>query len=288
MHAPSSYCSILYIHPRENARCCATPFLSSAQAVHQIGDGGLEIHAVPVGLAGIQGSPDARHGVVRRQSQGVSHRLAPHQGAHAGGGEDVAGAVEAGGQVLGEIAAVGAGLLVIVHDAQLARLEADAGEGHVPGTQLRKGLEHLLDIGLVVLRPVGQSREEAGLREVGDDEVRLGAHLGHLRREILPEGGIELAVVRHHGVHHDQVVRRFEGVEKGADIADLFLGGQVPGVNGVKAQLLAAPVGGDGGDLVRQILAGEVLEHGMGGEHRRGDDGAFHAHGGDDGQGHGQ
>ena len=157
--------------------------------------------------------------------------------------------MEAGGQVVGKVAAVYAGLLVVVHDAQLARLKADAGEGHVPGPQGSQSLEHLFDIVLVLFGAVGQAGEQAGFGEVGQDQVGLGAHSGHLGGEVGAEGGVELTVVRHHRVHHNEAALPAKGVEEGANVVDLLGGGQIAGVDGVKAQFTLLPVGGNGGDL---------------------------------------
>ena len=196
--------------------------------------------------------------------------------------------MEAGGQVVGKVAAVYAGLLVVVHDAQLARLKADAGEGHVPGSQGSQSLEHLFDIVLVLFGAVGQAGEQAGFGEVGQDQVGLGAHSGHLGGEVGAEGGVELTVVRHHRVHHNEAAFPAKGVEEGAHVVDLLGGGQIAGVDGVKAQFTLLPVGGNGGDLVGEILAGKAGEHGVGGQHRRGKNGALHPHGRNDRQGHRQ
>lgn len=256
------------------------------QAADQVGDDLLKVNAVPAGLGISQSGADALHSVVGSQSQSVAQGLAPHQSTHAGGSKHITSAVDGYGQALIKVAAVLAGLLVVVHNAQLFRLKADTRQGHIPGTQLGQCLEHLADICFVVLRAIGQAGEQAGFGEVGDDHVRLGAYLGHLSGEIGAEGRVELTVVRHGRVDQNQVVRSFEGVKEGAHIAHLLFGGQVAGVDGVELEPLLLPVVGNGVDLVGEILTSEIFKHGVGREYRGGEDGTFYSHGGDNGQSH--
>ena len=95
-------------------------------------------------------------------------------------------------------------------------------------------------------------------------------------------------MIRHGGVHEDQGVGAFHGVEKVQHLPHLRGGGDIAGVQRVEVDMLGAPVGGDGRQLVGEIPADEAGKGGVGAEHRRGHDGALHAHRGDHRQRHGQ
>ena len=79
-----------------------------------------------------------------------------------------------------------------------------------------------------------------------------------------------------------------EFLEELHHLAALGRRGQVTGVDGVKTNLLGLPMVGNGRHLSRQIQAGKILEQSVGGQHRRGNHGTFHPHGGDDWQSHGE
>ena len=101
------------------------------------------------------------------------------------------------------------------------------------------------------------------------------------------EGGVELAVVGHDRIDEDEGVLTAKIGEDLFHDLDLFVAAEVAGVDGVKMDAFLFPVLGDRHELVGEILDGEILEHGVGGQHGRWQDGGLDAHGRDDWQGDG-
>ena len=140
----------------------------------------------------------------------------------------------------------------------------------------------------VVLSWIGDIEEVAGFGQVGNDDVRFAAELGHLLDKFRRETGVQRTVVCHGWVDQNQIFRCLELVKELGDDLQLPEGAQVAGVDGIHRHALCLPVGGDGEDLIGQIAEGEAIKCCVGGQHRRGDNCCLYAAGGDDRQSHRQ
>ena len=116
----------------------------------------------------------------------------------------------------------------------------------------------------------------------GDDETKA-----KVLKWFRGEYGTKTEARQELGVHKNEAVRRSEVLEKFYHPVALVWRGQIAGINGVKVDTLSLPVTGNRGDLVRQIQTGKVRKHGVCGQYSCGQGHAFHPHGGDHRQGHG-
>ena len=227
-------------------------------------------------------------GVICRQAQGLLPVQAPGHSADAGAGKNIPGAVEHSFHLLVGIIEKSILRPVVAQDARLAVAEVDAGQDADAGAEVRQAQQQGPGVGAVLPGAVGRARQECGFRDIGDDEVCLGAEAGHFLGKRVVKPGVEAAVVRHGGIDENQRLGALEVVDQLGDEVDLGEGAEVAGVDHVKPKALAAPMTGDGGDLIRQVLAGEAGEDGVGREDSRRQHRRFDAHGGDDRQGHRQ
>ena len=133
----------------------------------------------------------------------------------------------------------------------------------------------------------GRAGQQGGLGEIGQNQVRAGADLRHGLGEVRPKAGIKPPLIRHGRVRHHDVFSGAEILDEVHRLLALLLIGQVPGVDGVETQAQRLPVAADGLHLAGNIQAGITGKHGMGGQNCRGQNGALHPHGGEDGQGNG-
>ena len=121
------------------------------------------------------------------------------------------------------------------------------------------------DIVRPILCTVGRSGEQTGLCDIGKNNIRLGADLGHLCREASVKGGIQLSIVRHGRIDQNQIIFRAEAVKELTDLMALLAGSQIAGVDAVKGDLFSLPGLGNRLNLIREILAGKGFKHGVGG-----------------------
>ena len=149
-------------------------------------------------------------------------------------------------------------------------------------------MQQLAGHGLVHVLAVGRTGEETCLCQIGHGHVGPGHHPRHGGGEVGAKAGIELAVVRHGGVHEDHGIGAFYRVKEVQHLLHLGYGGDVAGIQRIEVDVLGLPVGGDGVKLVRQVAADKAGEGGVGAEDSGGHDGALHAQSGDHRQRHGQ
>ena len=246
----------------------------------------LELHAVPViGIA--LRDLDAGHGVIRGQHGRVVSVLPVHQRADKGGGVHVARPVAALGDLF--VLVVPRLRALAHHHAGPVRGVAHAGEHACFRAESREPVQQQGDIALVIALAVFRVREEAGLGDVRQDDVRAGAQGLHRLDVSRVEGGIEPAVVGHGRIDDLESARLEQRVENVSDVSDLLGGAEIAGVDRVEGDVLLAPVRGDGGDVLGQIAhreAGKARR--VRGEHGRGQDAGLCAGGGEDRQRHGQ
>ena len=150
------------------------------------------------------GLPDALQSIVHGDLQGAGEVFPIHQGAHTGGGEHIAGAVEAHRELFIEIAGIRVCGGVIGHGADLAGGKADAGEHGGFTAQAGELLQQIPDIGFIVVVPhVVNPQHKGGLSEVGDNNIGFAAQLAHFLGKLRRKASVKYAVVRHSGVHVD-------------------------------------------------------------------------------------
>ena len=217
----------------------------------------------------VPGLLDALDGVVGGQLGGLEGAHAPENAAGQGGGVDVAGAVAAG---LDAAVLIVSRLAVLAdQDAGHARPVAHAGEDHILVAAVGQRLQQVLDIGLVIGLPVLHAGQEAGLGDIGHDQIGSLAEGLHLLHKGLVEARVQLAAVGHGRVHDLPGAGLAQGLQNGLDIGNLLGAAQVAGVEGVEGDALLLPVGGDGRDILGQVAEGVAGEAGrMGGQDSRG------------------
>ena len=190
----------------------------NADHIHKSAQHGLELDAVGMLLISA-GVLHTEEGVVGGDLGGGVGIQALHESAREGGGVHVAGAVAVLGQAAVAVVGLHAGLGD--HNAGLGGMEAHAREDDILGAQLVEGGQKLLDVGLVVGLAVLDTREEAGLGDVGEQVVGGGAETLHGLHVVHVKGGVELAVIRHGGVYDAQAVGGEGGVHDGGHVVDL-------------------------------------------------------------------
>ena len=161
----------------------------------------FKLHPVPWSAFIPAGDLDAQQREIHRQTQGLLQRLAPHQGTYAGGGEEIP---RAGKMGIDAAAAVFKEAILrrgIGQHAQFVRAIGDAGQHHVTGAQLRQLPQDIPQPGQVVVLPVGGSRQQACLREIGRHHVRLRRQAGHVAGKILVKARVERSPIGHSRVH---------------------------------------------------------------------------------------
>ena len=94
----------------------------------------------------------------------------------------------------------------------------------------------------------GTARQEAGLGEVGGNDVRFLAQAAHSRLQLVGISGIQLAVVAHNGIDHHAgaaLPLTAEAVDEIGNDADLTRTAEKAAVNGVKGQRQCFKMVGD-------------------------------------------
>ena len=175
------------------------------------------------------------------------------------------------------------------HDAGAAGRIGNTGEDHIFTAQSGQFFNQGIDIGTVVFGAVVHPGEEGGLGDVGDDIISLGAQTLHGFHIVHIEDGIELAVVRHGGIHDlDAAFGGGVGEDIG-HIADLLDAAQIAGVDGGKTDAFLHPMLTNGGHIVGEVTEGKAGEAGgVGGQNGRRQNAGLNAAGGQNGQRHRQ
>ena len=215
------------------------------------------------------GALDAGYGVICSDLSGLVSSLAPNQSTNKGRGIDITGAMAAVCQLFVFIVSIYT--VFEHHDAGLAGGIRNAGKDHVLAANAGEAGKQAVDIGPVILGFVFHTGEEAGLGDVGNHIVSLGAqtlhgfYIGHV------EDGIEAAVVCHGGVYDGDTVFIGGFGKDLLDNADLPDAAQVAGIDGLEADVFLAPVIHNGGHILSQIPESEAGEAGsVGGKYGRG------------------
>ena len=251
----------------------------------------LTQHRLKAGTVGVVGIlfafQDALHHIIGGDFCSLISGLAPQLGTHESRCVDIAGAMDAAGNLLMLVI-----LLLAVLEYQHAGMTlgvGNAGEDDIFRTQITQTGDQSVNVGLVILGAVLHTGQEACLGDVGKQVVCTGAELLHLLHKGHVKSGIQLSVVGHCRVNYHQAALSSGSGNDVLHIFDLLCGTQITGVNTVEGQPLLLPVGTDTGHILRQITEREAGKaHGMGGQDCRGQHAGFNTAGRDNGQGNRQ
>ena len=250
----------------------------------QIGNCRLEINAVP-GFGWIfQGDFHGMGGVFGRDFESIPPGHAPHDFADAGAGKEIAGAVIDRVNARALVGEIRVACPLVGHHADLSRLQADAGQHADLCAECVQPHQKILDVGFIVFLAVCRAGHKGRFRDVRNDNVGFRAELRVFLHVLHVEGRVQLAVVGHDRIDEDNRVLAPEIPEELFHLIDLVDCTKIAGIDGVKGKTLFFPVLNNGVELVGKILAGEILEHCMSGQHRRGQDDCLAAERRDDGQ----
>ena len=149
------------------------------------------------------------------------------------------------------------------HNACLSFFQRDAGQNAHAGTKLVEPLKELLHIAFLILFPVFHPRHEGCFRNIWHNDVGFRAELSILLYIFHIKCRIQLSIVRHHRVDDDLCIIRPEHAEDFLHLINLLYCPQISGVDSIKCHSLVFPMLSDRLNLIRQILASEILEHRM-------------------------
>ena len=199
----------------------------------------------------------------RRKSRKSTRRrlicgFAAKQGPDKGGRIDIAGTVTALCDF--PVFVIGADAVVLNDNTGFPGFITDTGQdnGFRPGAC--KPIHQIVDVSSVILFPVFCTCQEDGFGDIRKNNIRGEGETLHCLDIFRVEGGIELPVIGHSGIHNAHGAVRAAGADDVPDIVDLFCTAQVSGIDRVKEDPFLCPVGRNGRNVLGQITDSEATE----------------------------